>query len=407
MSMIVLSNVDIFDGVSPEIMENHHVVIADGRIKEITHREVQLPGAHHISGQGKTLMPGLIDAHYHACLVQVQGYNMTTLPPSLLYPAASNLLENSLQRGFTSVRDAGGADFGLAEATRTGLIKGPRIFYSGRPLTQTGGHGEMRAKVHEEPCLCASHQAHMVAVVDGEDAVRKAVREEFRKGADQIKIMLNGGVSTDADPVWLCQFTDDEIRAAVDEAERRRSYVMAHVYLDKQIRKAVELGIRTMEHGNFLTLDTARYMAEKGAFLVPTLVTYQAIREKGRAFGFNDEQFRKLDAVSDAGLQSLENAMAGKVNIGFGTDLLGDMHVHQSDEFLIRSAIQTPFEILKSATSVNAEILNRTGDLGVVAEGAYADLLLVEGNPLEDITLLTGDGCHLAMVMKDGKVMSK
>ena len=143
----------------------------------------------------------------------------------------------------------------------------------------------------------------MVAVVDGEDAVRKAVREEFRKGADQIKIMLNGGVSTDADPVWLCQFTDDEIRAAVDEAERRRSYVMAHVYLDKQIRKAVELGIRTMEHGNFLTLDTARYMAEKGAFLVPTLVTYQAIREKGRAFGFNDEQFRKLDAVSDAGLQ--------------------------------------------------------------------------------------------------------
>ena len=122
MSMIVLSNVDIFDGVSPEIMENHHVVIVDGRIKEIAHREVQLPGAHHISGQGKTLMPGLIDAHYHACLVQVQGYNMTTLPPSLLYPAASNLLENSLQRGFTSVRDAGGADFGLAEATRTGLI---------------------------------------------------------------------------------------------------------------------------------------------------------------------------------------------------------------------------------------------------------------------------------------------
>lgn len=407
MSLVVLTHVDIFDGVSPELMENRHVVISEGRIKEISHREVNLPGAHIISGQGKTLMPGLIDAHYHSCLVKVAGYDFTTLPPSLLYPAASQLLENSLQRGFTSVRDAGGADFGLAEATRNGLIQGPRIFYAGRPLTQTGGHGEIRAKIHDEPCLCAAHQAHLVAVVDGEDEIRKAVREEFRKGADHIKIMLNGGVSSEADPVWLCQFTDVEIRAAVEEAERRRSYVMAHVYLDKQIRKAVELGIRTVEHGNFLTRETAQFMAEKGAYLVPTLVTYQALRQQGRDFGFTDEQFKKLDEVTGAGLQSLENAVAAGTKIGFGTDLLGDMHVHQSEEFIIRQEVQTPFDILKSATSVNAEILKQDGELGIVAENARADLLLVEGNPLADLSLLTGEGRHLAMIMKDGKIISQ
>ncbi|WP_417317728.1 amidohydrolase family protein [Emcibacter sp.] len=406
MTMIVIENVDIFDGLSPEIMENHHVVIEQGRIKEISHREVRLPGASVISGQGKTLMPGLIDAHYHACLVQVSGYDLATIPPSLLYPAATNLLEASLRRGFTSVRDAGGADFGLAEATRTGIINGPRIFCSGRPLTQTGGHGDMRSRSHTEPCLCASHQGHMVAVVDGEDEIRKAVREEFRKGAHQIKIMLNGGISSETDPVWLCQFTDAEIRAAVDEANRRRSYVMAHVYQDRQIRKAVDLGIRTIEHGNFLTLDTAHYMTDKDVFLVPTLVTYKALRDKGRRFGFTDEQFRKLDEVSGAGLQSLENAVAAGIKTGFGTDLIGEMHVHQTEEFLIRKEVQSSFEILRSATSVNAEILNKTGELGVVAEGALADLLLVNGNPLEDISLLAGDSHNLSMVMKNGEIIS-
>lgn len=402
---IVISNVNIFDGVSSDLQEGQNVAVAEGKIKEISHREINIPGATYISGKGRTLMPGLIDAHYHACLVKVSGYDLTTIPPSLLYPAASKLLEASLKRGFTSVRDAGGADFGLAEAVDNGLIKGPKIYFSGRPLTQTGGHGEMRPKNMDEPCLCASHQPYMVAVVDGEDAIRKAVREEFRKGAHQIKIMLNGGVSSDGDPVWLCQFTDAEIRAAVEEAARRKSYVMAHLYVDEQIRKAINLGIRTVEHGNYLTIETAQEMAAKEVFLVPTLVTYQAIKDQGKSYGFKAENFQKLEDVRAAGLQSLENAAKAGVKIGFGTDLLGDMHQYQCDEFTIRQAVQSPFEILKSATSINAEILGKSGELGVIAEGAVADILLVDGNPLEDLSIFDSEGTYISCIIKEGNIV--
>ncbi|VAV98066.1 Prolidase [hydrothermal vent metagenome] len=405
MSMIVIENVDIFDGISPEIKENHHVAIEGRKITEISHREINFSGATRISGAGKTLMPGMIDAHFHACLVKVKGYDLTTIPASLLYPAAANLLENTLRRGFTTIRDAGGADFGLAEAVTQGFINGPRIFFSGRPITQTGGHGEIRPKSFTEPCLCSSHQAHMVAVVDGVDELRKVVREEFRKGAHQIKLMLNGGVSTEADPVWLCQFTDAEIRAVVEETTRRKSYVMAHLYMDKQIRKAVDMGIRSVEHGNFLELETARFMAERKAFLVPTLVTYAALKKQGRQFGFTEDQLRKLDEVAGAGLQSLENAARAQVKIGFGTDLLGDMHSQQCEEFLIRSEIQSPFEILKSATSINAEIIGQEGVLGVVSPDAQADLILVDGNPLQDLTVFNGNGSKIAIVIKDGRIV--
>jgi len=405
--MIVVKKVDVFDGLSSEIKENQHVVIEGKIIREVSPSSVNLSGATEISGEGKTLMPGLIDAHYHACLVQVKGFDAITAPPpaSLLYPAAAELLTNTLRRGFTTVRDAGGADYGLAHAVDVGLIKGPRIFFSGRPLTQTGGHGDARPKNQVEPCLCASHGAHMVRVVDGVDAVRRAAREEFRAGATQLKLMLNGGVSTDDDPVWLCQFSDEEIKAAVEEAERRRSYVMAHLYMDDQIKKAVELGIRSVEHGNFLSLETAKLMAAKGAFLVPTLVTYKAIETNGQSFGFTEDNFSKLTEVMEAGLQSLEHAITAGTKIGFGTDLLGDMHVHQCEEFGIRREVQSAFEILKSATSVNAELLGRKGELGVVTAGATADLLLLNGNPLEDVSIFDSQGSHLHMIMKQGDIL--
>ncbi len=403
--MIIVKNVDVFDGLSPEIKENQQVVIEGNLIREMASSEISLSNAQVIDGMGKTLMPGLIDAHYHACLVQVEGYNTHTLPPSLIYPAASRLLEDTLRRGFTSVRDAGGADFGLARATELGLVKGPRIFFSGRPLTQTGGHGEIRSKNQTEPCLCASHNAHLVCVVDGVDEVRKAAREEFRKGATQLKMMLNGGVSTDADPVWLCQFTNDEILAAVEEAERRRSYVMAHLYMDEQIKKAVGLGIRSVEHGNFLGAATARLMADQGAFLVPTLVTYKALAENGRTFGFTERNFSKLAEVSEAGLQSLENATRAGVQVAFGTDLLGEMHKYQCDEFSIRREIQSPFEILKSATSVAGDLLGKSGALGVVAEGAMADLLILDRNPLDDLSVFDSAGSGIQNVIKNGQII--
>lgn len=227
--MIVIKNIDVFDGLSPDVKENHHVVIEKNKIREVSPTEPLLNKALVIDGCGHTLMPGLIDAHFHACLVQVDGFRTETLPGSLLYSSASKLLEGTLKRGFTTVRDAGGADYGLAHATETGIIKGPRIFFSGRPLTQTGGHGDMRSRLEAEPCLCSSHGPHLVHVVDGVDEVRKAAREEFRKGAHQLKLMLNGGVSSDEDPVWLCQFADDEILAAIEEAHRRKSLSLIHI----------------------------------------------------------------------------------------------------------------------------------------------------------------------------------
>tara|TARA_B100001939_G_scaffold337692_1_gene342360 strand:- start:4894 stop:6138 length:1245 start_codon:yes stop_codon:yes gene_type:complete len=402
---IEIRNVDIFDGLSPDLKKNHHLLLEDGKIRAISRHEINAPGATVMSGAGQTLMPGLIDAHFHACLVQVDGYRLDNLPPSLMFVAAGRLLENTLRRGFTTVRDAGGADFGLAEAVRQGLINGPRLFIAGRPLTQTGGHGDGRARHLVEPCLCGTPHHTLIRVVDGVDDIRKAAREEFRRGADQLKLMLNGGVSSSGDPVWLCQFSDDEIRAAVEEARRRRSYVMAHLYQDAQIHKAVSLGIRSVEHGNFLRPDTARYMAAQDAFLVPTLVTYQALREHGASFGFTEDNFAKLDEVRAAGLHSLEHAMAAGVKIGFGTDLLGQMHRYQCDEFRIRAQVQSPFDILKSATSVNAELLGRAGELGVVAEGACADLILIQGNPLKDLSLFDETGSQISAVVKAGRVV--
>ncbi len=403
MSRTLICNVDIFDGVSPDLLEGHHVLVENGRIKDISAQPIKAENATVIEGDRQTLMPGLIDAHYHACLVKVNGYQFDNIPPSILYPAAARLLTNSLRRGFTTVRDAGGADYGLAHATKTGLINGPRIFFSGRPLTQTGGHGDTRSPHQDGACQCGIHNHSIIRVVDGVDEVRHAARDEFRKGAHQLKLMLNGGVSSESDPVWLCQFSDEEICVAIEEAKRRKSYVMAHLYMDEQIRHAVNLGVRSVEHGNFLSLETARLMAAKGAFLVPTLGTYKAIHREGEAFGFNDNNFAKLDEVMAAGLQSLENAVAANVNIGFGTDLLGDMHAHQCEEFMIRAKVQSPFEILRSATSVNASLLQQAGHLGEVTAGACADLILIKGNPLNDLTLFDQHGTNISMIMKDGR----
>ncbi len=405
MPTIIIKNVDIFDGVQPELFENHHILIGDGKIIEISHSPISCKDARSIDAKGLLLMPGLIDAHYHATLVQVAGYKSHAMPPSLLYPAATKLLNNSLNRGFTTVRDAGGADFGLAHAVECGLIKGPRIFFSGRPITQTGGHGEMRALNHDNPCLCTTHQSHYVKVVDGCDEMRKAVREEFRKGAHQLKLMLNGGVSSPHDPVWLNQFTDGEIQIAVTEAQRRKSYVMAHLYMDEQIERAVKLGIRSVEHGNFLRCSTAKIMAKNKSFLVPTLVTYRALKQHGLEYGLGLNGMEKLETVAKAGLSALENANNHEVDIGFGTDLLGDMHCYQCDEFQIRKEVQTPFEILKSATSVNAKLLNRSGILGIIKEGAIADILLMSKNPFDDLSAFTEDGRHIHTLIKSGKII--
>ena len=380
------------------------MVVEDGRIKEVADGAVRAPAdAERVACAGRTLMPGLIDAHFHALLVELTVPPLDDMPASLLYQLARRSLEGALSRGFTTVRDAGGADLGLAMAVERGLIAGPRIFFSGRGLSQTGGHGDMRSQTRFEPCGCAAYHGPITQVADGVDAVRKAAREELRKGATQIKMMVSGGVLSPTDPLWMDQYSDEEIRVGVEEAATRRTYVMAHAHTANASRRCAELGVRSIEHGTQIDAEAAEAVAAAGAFVVPTLVTIFAMIESGAELGLPKVYADKLQGLGDEGLRSLEVCRAAGVPMGFGTDLLGPLQDRQSQEFLIRSEVLAPVDVLRSATSINAALVQRPGELGTIAPGAVADILVVDGDPLGDLGLLQEQGRHIPVIMKEGR----
>jgi imidazolonepropionase-like amidohydrolase len=330
------------------------------------------------------------------------------MPMSLVALEAHEILEGMLRRGFTSVRDAGGADHGLAEAVEKGLIAGPRMFVSGRSISQTGGHGDLRPRAANfDTCACCQAGAAIARIADGVPEVRRAARDELRKGATQIKIMASGGVASPTDPIWNLQYSEEEVRAIVEEARAWRTYVMAHAYTSEAIRRSIDFGVRSIEHANLIDAATARHVAKAGAFVVPTLVTYEALERQGKALGLPDVSVAKLKDVRAAGLQSLEHLKDAGAKVGYGTDLLGAIHEHQSREFLIRAEVMTPHEVICQATTINAELLQMSGKLGVVAPGAIADLLVVNGDPLKDLGLLQDQGKHLSVIMKGGKFFKR
>jgi imidazolonepropionase-like amidohydrolase len=403
MTRILFRNAHLLDVAAGELHGGREVLVEDERVVEVSDRALEAGDADVFDLRGRTLMPGLIDAHVHATITTMDLAAMERRPASLVAQEARHVLEAMLRRGFTSVRDAGGADWGLASAVDRGLVAGPRIFFSGRTLSQTGGHGDFRPREdHPALCACALHSSAFSHVADGVDAVRRAAREELRRGASQIKIMASGGVASPSDPIWNLQYSEGEMRAIVEEAQSWRTYAMAHAYTPEAITRAVRAGVRTIEHGNLIDRATADLMAERGAFLVPTLVTYFMIEEFGRALRFPEASLRKVGDVLAAGLSSLEIARDAGVPLGFGTDLLGETHEHQSREFTLRAKALPAADILRSATLVNAEILNRSGELGIVAPGALADLLVVDGNPLEDVGVLEAPE-RLQAVMKGGR----
>jgi imidazolonepropionase-like amidohydrolase len=402
---IVLRNCTLLDGTSPDLREGMQVLVEEARIREVSDRPITAPEAQVIDVNGKTLMPGLIDAHAHLIATLMNLGQLAHEPVSLTTARARHIAEGMLRRGFTTIRDAGGADWGLAAAIEYGLIDGPRVFFSGRALSQTGGHGDFRPRTWEaDNCACCLAGTQFSVLADGVPAVQRAAREELRRGATQIKIMASGGVASPTDPVWNLQYSEDEIRAIVWEARSWRTYVMAHAYTPEAMARCVRHGVRSIEHGNLLDQETAELMARAGAFLVPTLVTYEALHREGKQWGLPQVSIDKIKDVREAGLQSLERARAAGVKMGFGTDLLGETHRHQSLEFSIRAQVLSPFEVLQSATVVNAELLNRSGELGVIAPGALADILVVNGNPLKDLALLQDQGKHLRLIMKGGKL---
>ena len=405
MPQILFRNANLLDTDSGRTLPGHSVLVEDERIVELREGEIRAPDAQAIDVGGRTLMPGLIDAHVHAVITTMNLAAMAQRPLTLVAIEAAKVLEGMLRRGFTSVRDAGGADRGMAQAVERGLITAPRLFYSGRALSQTGGHGDF-GPLEDTPalCACAIRSSGISHVADGVSAVRKAAREELRRGAHQVKIMASGGVASPSDPIWNVQYSGEEMRAIVEEAQSWRTYALAHAYTPEAISRAVEAGVRSIEHGNLLDAATAARMREAGAYLVPTLVTYFAIDELGRALGFPAASVAKVKDVLDAGLASLEIAKAAGIPMGFGTDLLGETHEQQSREFSIRAQVLSPAEILRSATVVNAEILNRSGELGVISPGSLADLLVVDGDPLENLSLLEEQGKYLPVIMKGGQL---
>lgn len=408
MSAILFKNANLLDPNYPELREGYDLLVENGLIKEVSDRPLISETARIVDVAGRTLMPGLIDLHGHVTATQFNLSSQGILPDALVMMRAVPIMEGMLRRGFTTLRDAGGAGWGLKCAVEEGTVDGPRLFTSGRALSQTGGHGDPRPRSDQlrpmSYCGCCFRAGDIGRVVDGVDNLRRAVREEFQMGADQIKIMASGGVASPTDPIAAFGYSEDEIRAIVEEASGRQTYVMAHSYTPEAIERAVRCGVRTIEHGNLIDESVARLMAEKGAYLVPTLVTYEALANEGADYGLPPDSVEKIATVRTAGLHALEICRAAGVRIGFGTDLLGPAHRLQSNEFRIRAEVMPLFEIIQSATLIGAEVLNMQGRLGCVTPGAWADLLIVNGNPYRNISCLLGQGDHIDLVMKAGRI---
>jgi imidazolonepropionase-like amidohydrolase len=396
----------IFDGVHADLLADRFVVVEDEFIADITTSTPDGPFDEIVDLKGDTLLPGFIDAHFHAYAVDLDFGRLEALPATYTAQRGRHLMEDALKRGFTTVRDVGGADYGLWRAIEEGYVAGPRLFYCGRAFTQSGGHGDIRAQhVEWQPCGC-SPKGILAEVVDGADALRKSAREALRQGAHHLKIFVSGGIASPSDPIWMLQFSEEEIIAIVDEATRRRAYVAAHAYTAETITRAVRLGVRSIEHGNLIDEAAAAEVARCGAFVVPTLVTYDSLHRYGESMGAAAHLLEKLETVRGEGMRAVERCRAAGVNLGFGTDLLGPLHRHQLEEFRLRGEVETPLQVLMSATSVNADLINMSGKLGCIAPGAFADFVAVQGNPLEDLSLLYRPSPAIRAVWKGGEFVA-
>ncbi len=406
--IVLLQNANVLDVETGELLPNWRVVVLEGRIERLEPMTAEAPEARlaevvQIDLGGQTLLPGLIDAHVHVMAWTANLRELHNASPHYNALQAASIMQGMLMRGFTTVRDAAGADFGLKRAVDEGLFAGPRLYICGRALSQTGGHADSRA-AGEIAVETVSTPVAFGRVVDGVPEVRRAAREEIRRGADHIKLMLGGGIASPTDRLTNDQFSLEEIRAAVEEAAMADLYVMAHTYTARAVNRALRCGVRSLEHCNLMDESSVELFLQHDAWMVPTLVTYQALAQEGVAAGLPKEVAYKIDLVLDKGLAALELAYKAGVNLAYGTDLLGAMHRHQLEEFALRAQVQPNLEVIRAATLYAAKLLRAEGQIGVVTPGAYADLIAVEGNPLEDIRVLTNPERHLKLVMKGGTV---
>jgi imidazolonepropionase-like amidohydrolase len=406
MAMVVyhFRNFELLDPDAGESLGGFELVVEGDRIKEVSAGPIKLAEANVVDCGGRTLMPGLIDSHVHVVLSEVALRNLESVPLTLMTARAAGLMRGMLDRGFTSVRDTGGADWGLKEATDKGLLPGPRLFIAGRAIGPTGGHSDGRRRTDlGARCQCCNALSFSMGIADGVAEVRRAVREEMRQGCDQVKIMMSGGVASPYDPLDSLQFSVGEVEAAVQEAHAFGRYVCAHAYTPEAITRAAHAGVRTIEHGNLIDDASARLMAEKGMFLVANLVTYFEMKKRAAEYGMSSDMLAKNDLVIDGALKSLEICKRHGIPVAYGTDLLGQLQVAQSDEFTLRAEVLSPAAIIRSATTIGAQVVRMENKLGCLKPGAFADLLVVDGNPLKNLKLLQDQGQHLAVIMKGGR----
>jgi imidazolonepropionase-like amidohydrolase len=406
MAITVLTNAFLIDGTGKEPADGAAVVIEGERIKDVIRsgKVGALKGPlDTLDLRGRTLMPGLTDAHVHVSAVEGNTAEQhRSNPPSLIIAKALRRIEQALMQGYTTVRDAGGADYGLREAVSSGLFPGPRMLVSGRVLSQTGGHGDKRRRAEWiEPIGCCVGMIGVIA--DGPDEVRKAAREQIRHDVDQIKVMASGGAMSPGDELDTTQYTVEEMRAAVEEARAAGKYVLAHAYSPSAVRNAVQAGVRSIEHGNLMDAAVAREIKKAGAFLVPTMVTYEAIWREGKAYGISEHQMEKINMARERSVEGLTHAYRAGCKIGSGSDLLGDMQAQRAVELELKGQVMKPMEVLLSATRVNAELFRMETEIGTVEPGKYADLIAIEGNPLMDLRIFQ-DQDKLGLIMKGGVI---
>jgi imidazolonepropionase-like amidohydrolase len=405
MGQVLFRNFELLDPEHDELSGGHELLVEDKTIKEVSSRPIRADNATIIDCGKRTLMPGLIDAHVHVCLSEVYLRRLENIPLTLMTARAVDLMRGMLDRGFTTVRDTGGADWGLKTAVEEGLVPGPRLFIAGRAIGPTGGHSDGRRRTDSGGgCYCCNALKFTMEISDGADQVRKAAREQMRQGCDHVKIMMSGGVASPYDPLDSLQFSPGEVAAAVEEASAFGRYVCAHAYTPQAIKRAADGGVRTIEHGNLIDEASAKTMASKGMFLIANLVAYYAMRERAREFGMTPEMLEKNDLVIDGGLKSLEICKRAGVPVAYGSDLLGQLQVDQSREFLLRTEVVKPIDIIRSATTVAAQVIRQEGKLGCIKPGAHADLIVVDGNPLKKLELFQDQGRHIPLIMQAGKL---
>lgn len=407
METVVLQNGTILDCTGRDPYPRGTLVVADNRIQAVGPMDqVPVPrDGRIIDLEGRTIMPGLIDAHAHVALMGGHMGGFEAEYPGAIFPleVAKNI-EDYLMHGFTTIRDAGGCDWSFKLAVQRGLIRGPRMFVSNSFISQTGGHGDLRQRhdhsppVHEHPLLAAT------VIADGVDQVKRAAREQFRTGADQVKIMAGGGASSPTDLLDAPQYTVEELAAAVYEARAVRKYVMAHVYVPQGIMNCVEAGVLSVEHGNFLDEESASLMKERGMFLVPTLGIIDVRIRHGMEHGASEASLEKFRLVKSAGPQGLEIAMAAGVKIGSGSDVSGPYSRYRALELEIKASIMGPIASLISATITNAELMGIDDDVGTLEVGKLADLIVVDGNPIDDTSVLK-KAANIPLVMQSGKIV--